>query len=335
VSEVLEGLDAVARQRVASLRAEGRFFWVDVSLRDTSHSEVREALRLPEGAVRAVRASTAASASRTVHADDESVVFAFCCYVDAEASIVAQGYHLQPLWVHVVVTPDYLLTLHEERLALPTALAATLPEEQSGQSVLYSALDAMLDSTFDALEEVELTLDTLAQAGIEGDDRSVPTANLRRDAVRLATMQRWVTAEQALLDRLSVKTEALRGFRPDDERYFERLAQHASALLVSIEAAANGMGILLDVQLNHRAYLVSVVATIFVPLTFITGFFGMNFEWMIARVDTGVAFWWLGVAVPILAVLLSWRLLLRQFLPRVHASPGGSASARNTRSRRY
>jgi magnesium transporter len=37
------------------------------------------------------------------------------------------------------------------------------------------------------------------------------------------------------------------------------------------------MGVLLDLQLNERAYVVSLVATIFVPLTFITGFFGMNF----------------------------------------------------------
>ena len=45
------------------------------------------------------------------------------------------------------------------------------------------------------------------------------------------------------------------------------------------------MGMLLDLQLNQRAYLVSVVATIFVPLTFITGFFAMNFGWMVDRVD--------------------------------------------------
>jgi Mg2+ and Co2+ transporter CorA len=32
------------------------------------------------------------------------------------------------------------------------------------------------------------------------------------------------------------------------------------------------MGMLIDLQLNERAYVVSVVATIFVPLTFITGF---------------------------------------------------------------
>ena len=67
------------------------------------------------------------------------------------------------------------------------------------------------------------------------------------------------------------------------------------------------MGMLLDLQLNERAYLVSVVATIFVPLTFVTGFFGMNFGWMVDHIDSPIAFWLLGVAVPIATAALAWR----------------------------
>jgi predicted histidine transporter YuiF (NhaC family) len=43
-------------------------------------------------------------------------------------------------------------------------------------------------------------------------------------------------------------------------------------LLGSIDAAANAMGMLIDMQLNERLYVVSIVATIFVPFTFIVGF---------------------------------------------------------------
>jgi magnesium transporter len=74
------------------------------------------------------------------------------------------------------------------------------------------------------------------------------------------------------------------------------------------------MGMVLDLQLNERAYVVSVVATIFVPLTFITGFFGMNFGWMVDQVDTPVAFWLLGFLVPVVTAALCWRLLVRPFL---------------------
>ena len=58
----------------------------------------------------------------------------------------------------------------------------------------------------------------------------------------------------------------------------------------------------------------SVVATIFVPLTFITGFFGVNFGWMVDHVDTQIAFWLLGFVVPAATAALSWRLLVRRFV---------------------
>ena len=74
------------------------------------------------------------------------------------------------------------------------------------------------------------------------------------------------------------------------------------------------MRMLLDLQLNERAYVVIVLATIFVPLTFITGFFGMNFGWMIDHVDTPVAFWLLGGVIPIVTGVLAWRVLVRRFL---------------------
>ena len=81
------------------------------------------------------------------------------------------------------------------------------------------------------------------------------------------------------------------------------------------------MGMLLDLQLNQRAYLVSVVATIFVPLTFITGLFGMSFGWMAYRVDGPAAFLLLGLLVPIVTAALAWRLLVRRFL--VGEAPSG------------
>ncbi len=78
---------------------------------------------------------------------------------------------------------------------------------------------------------------------------------------------------------------ALRGFETSEERSFDRLDAQSDRLLSSIDAIGNTMGMLLDLQLNERAYVVSVVATIFVPLTFVTGFFGMNFGWMIDEID--------------------------------------------------
>jgi magnesium transporter len=127
-------------------------------------------------------------------------------------------------------------------------------------------------------------------------------------------MRRWVGSEQAIFERVGLETGALRDFGASEEPYFDRLEEQVNRLLTSIDAAANAMGMVLDLQLNERAYVVSVVATIFVPLTFITGFFGMNFGWMVDQVDSQVAFWLLGFIVPIATAALCWRLLVRPFL---------------------
>jgi magnesium transporter len=81
-------------------------------------------------------------------------------------------------------------------------------------------------------------------------------------------------------------------------------------LVDATDAAENGMATVIDLRLNETSYLLTVVATIFLPLTFITGFFGMNFDWMIAQIDTQLAFWLLGVGTSLVAVLLAWRLIV-------------------------
>ncbi len=305
MTEVLTGLAAGDRERVAALRAEGRFFWLDASLSETSREDLVDALEVPERAVR--------GPSR-VHADRESVDFVLRCYVAMEGPGETAAYRLRPIQVHVIVTSDYLLTLHDDRVSLPAVMAIDLPRGRSKGYVVYSVLDAMLVSTSDALEEVEESLDSLAASLAGGGAGSLPRERLQTPVARLATMRRWVRAEQAVFERVGLDIGALSGFDEPEERYLDRLGEQADRLLGSIDAASNAMGMVLDLQLNERAYLVSVVATIFVPLTFITGFFGMNFGWMVDRVDTQIAFWLLGFVVPAATVALSWRFLVRRFV---------------------
>jgi magnesium transporter len=305
VTEVLTGLAAGNRERVAALRAAGRFFWLDASLSETSRDELVDALGLPERAV---------SGPSRFHADEGYVDFVLRCYIATERPAEKAAYRLRPIQVQVIVTSDYLLTVHDARVSLPALLPIDLPQGRSRGYVVYSVLDAMLVSASDALEEVEESLDSLA-AGLAGaGGGSVPRATLQSPVARLATMRRWVRAEQAVFQRVGLDIAALIGSDEPEEAYLDRLDEQADRLLASIDAAANAMGMVLDLQLNERAYLVSVVATIFVPLTFITGFFGMNFGWMVDGIDTQVAFWLLGFVVPAATAALSLRLLVRRFV---------------------
>ena len=76
--------------------------------------------------------------------------------------------------------------------------------------------------------------------------------------------------------------------------------------------AATGYRALSTCSSTRRPTGWTIVATIFLPLTFLTGFFGMNFEWMIGQVDTALGFWLLGVGGCAAAVLLILDFLRRQ-----------------------
>ena len=83
-------------------------------------------------------------------------------------------------------------------------------------------------------------------------------------------------------------------------------------LVDAINAAGAEMASVIDLRLNETSYWLTVVATIFLPLTFVTGFFGMNFDWMIAQIDTELAFWLLGVGTVLVAALIGWRTVMRR-----------------------
>jgi magnesium transporter len=86
------------------------------------------------------------------------------------------------------------------------------------------------------------------------------------------------------------------------------------------------MAKLIDLRLNETIYWLTVVATVFLPLTFVTGFFGMNFAWMVDRLDTLLAFVLLGIGAPLLGAAVTVLLVRRRgtpIEPGQAKSPGG------------
>ena len=55
MAEIVEGFGTDERQRIAGLRREGQFFWLDASLTDMSAEDLGEALEVSEHAMRPIR----------------------------------------------------------------------------------------------------------------------------------------------------------------------------------------------------------------------------------------------------------------------------------------
>jgi magnesium transporter len=56
-------------------------------------------------------------------------------------------------------------------------------------------------------------------------------------------------------------------------------------------------------RLNLRITRLTVFSTLFLPLTFISGFFGMNFGWLVSHIAPAWTFWLLAVGVMALTTL--------------------------------
>ena len=162
---------------------------------------------------------------------------------------------MRSVGVHVLVGSDYLLTVHEERAALPVLLAPRLPEGRSRQYIVYAVLEAMIASAFDALNEVEETLDELAVMSADLRGGRLRMATLRAITARLARMRREIGPQRTLFERVGVEIERLPGLEADDERYFDRLADQVDRLVAAIEAASDTMTTLVDLQAQRDVLL--------------------------------------------------------------------------------
>jgi len=146
----------------------------------------------------------------------------------------------------------------------------------------YALLDAVIDHQFPVLEQVGERLEALEDEVL--DHAPVDVVAKGREAKRdLLTLRRIAWPQRDAINRLLHEETPL--IQPDTQPYLRDAYDHLSRVIDTIEThrelASDLMNIHLTVlsnQMNAVMKTLTVLAAIFIPLTFIAGLYGMNFE---------------------------------------------------------
>ena len=95
---------------------------------------------------------------------------------------------------------------------------------------------------------------------------------------------------------------------------FDRMSMVAQQVDNVRESVANALDLYVSAvanELNQIIKVLTIVATFFLPLTFVTGFFGQNFGWLVQHVRSPVAFALLGLGINAVIVIGLWTWFTR------------------------
>lgn len=223
--------------------------------------------------------------------------------------------------VHCFYTENYLVTVHHKACPEFAGLVSRLKQRADPRAdhvmLLYRVVDALIDGYFPVLASFDDRIDELEDAILQRptDQQLGQLFDMKRS---LIAMRKVVAPQRDMFAELLSGSGALPGMTSDAERYFRDLYDHLIRISDLVDSYRDLMSGVLDTHLStvsNRLNVVmkqlAIIATVFLPLSFLTGFFGQNFAWMVNRITSLPVFIIGGVALPA-AVVVGLMVVFRQ-----------------------
>jgi len=216
--------------------------------------------------------------------------------------------------VHCFYSEHFLVTVHRDEAPAFTEVRRRYqkrkaPIEAPGL-LLYRIIDALVDSFFPILEDFDDRIDELEdQTFLRASEEQLQEIFAMKRL--LVGMRKAVTPQRDLFASLMGGVAELPAMTEEDERYLRDIYDHLIRISDLIDTYRDLLTSSMDVflstvsnRLNVVMKHLAVISTIFLPLTFITGFFGQNFGWLEGHVGGWPALVGLGFGTEILAVVI-------------------------------
>lgn len=304
-------LDKIDDDLIRQLKAQGEFFWLDLvgpSKEDVEHL----------GAVLGLHPL----------AIEDTVRFGqrpkLDTYGDTALLVLQGGVEVQPEdenerpleEVHCHLSGDFIVTVHRERFA-ELANVRTLLEHstvpKSERYYVYKIIDVIVDSFFPILSDLDEEINALEDAIVSGAGRKELEETFRLKRLLLQLRKAVVPMRDVFAREIEVIAD-LAGLESDSHDYFRDVYDHLIRITDELdsyhEMVAGCTDLYLSTVANRQGETskqLAIIASIFLPLSFLTGFFGMNFDWEVAHVLAGPwVFFFLGIGSMAMAAGLMW-----------------------------
>lgn len=285
---------------LTDLRDDGRFFWLDIRAPDDGQVDLVG--RVFGFHPIAIEDTQQFGQRPKLEQYDTYAVLIVYGALDDEGECLVE--------VHCFFAEEFLITIRDRKSETFSEarerLAARGNAIEHPIGLLYRVMDGLVDSFFPVLATVNDQIDALGDA-ILAQPKSEQLGKLLELKQRLIRLRRVIAPQRDLAASLAGGVTDLPGMTTETERYFRDLYDHLIRLCDALDSYRDLLTSTMDVYLstvsntlNGVTKQLAVIATIFLPITFITGFFGQNFGWMVDHVGGLAPFLGLGIGLQLL-----------------------------------
>jgi magnesium transporter len=196
--------------------------------------------------------------------------------------------------VHCFYSERFLVTVHRDEAPAFTELRVSYEDRHKPIDdpplLIYRLVNGLVDSFFPVLAELDDRIDDL-----ENETFTNPTDRQSQEIFAmkrlLVGLRKAITPERDMFASLMGGVAELPGMTEEHERYFRDIYDHLIRISDLIDTYRDLLTSSMDVflstvsnRLNVVMKQLTVIATVFLPLTFLTGFFGQNFGWLVRNI---------------------------------------------------
>jgi magnesium transporter len=209
---------------------------------------------------------------------------------------------------HFYLGAHYVVTVHAEAAPVLDELRERIrqvPELCKGlpSFLTYLVIDALVDTNFPVLDRLDEVIDKLQDDIVTKADSKVLSQiyGMKHDVTEL---RRILSAQRDLFQRLI--SHSLDLHEQDMTVYWRDVYDHMVRQYETVDSLRDLLASAMDVylstvsnRLNVTMKTLTVIASLFLPLSFLTGFYGMNFAFLTGVLEPPYWVFWLGVATMI------------------------------------